>query len=991
MLIRLYAVVLLVACIAQPGLGEEAVLGIPLKPDPPLAIDGDLSDWAEVPGEIILGEATQVVWGRDAWQSTSDLSGTVKLAWRVDDLCVAVNVVDDELQQTQQGDSIWRGDHVELYLDAQPERELDRDVLGTGQFQLAFSPGNFKRTGDASVDGKPQSYCYQPRGSSLEGIRMASMRTERGWTVEAAIPWRLLGIERPARGMPVGCEIALSDTDSPEPRQESLMTTSSDPWARQRSRLTPALLAGTDGQPPPRVRRLPIFEELKLAQGKQQSFAVTAPAIPEGREAVLVLRARMDTPKVAGHTPALSLTLNGQKLTGARLLNKPRRVAARNGALYSMAAGERLTTYYAPDFSSPDTHPHYGLLGGVKACNFELRITDLLRGGNNELIVENRAVPSVQRILVVGAARIEFRVPLPPDEQRAGPPIGPLPVIEPRSKFSTDYGVDVSAENGAIAVRVAGRTFSIRSRFSTPEPKWVGGSNRYFRHERRVDQRDEALVITDTLTNLTADKLAVMHRHELELGDGLKQVWLAGLKRPTGTGSVSEASNPTTFAAADRCGIGLIALDDVFRTHATNYVLEGTVGLADNYLALQPNGSHTAQWAIVPTSAPDYWDFLNAARRLMNANFTIKGAFAFLRADPRLTGPWTDEQTANFIKLKDARYVCASIGYPRYRGRYAHGTAFQKIDYEHYRRAFERRRRLVPGVQNLVYFHCFLDVTDEAPQRFGDARVLRPNGEQANYGKPHQRIFFPTQSNSYGPQVAKNVDIILDEIGAEGVYWDEIKYSACKYHYGEPWDGVSCDVDRKRMTIARLKSSVTLLTRKWRLELAKRILARGPLIANGVPVTQEMAALRFPTFVETGSITNCTRAQLHSPIALGDHLTERSELDAYHTMLAALDFGCVYHWYNDLNVVPSHHHLTRYMYPLTPLELHEGYVIGQERIVTNRSGLYGWGDGSRHEVHVFDHTGREVEAFDAPPVTRDGRTYTELRLGEDWSAAVIRK
>ena len=48
------------------------------------------------------------------------------------------------------------------------------------------------------------------------------------------------------------------------------------------------------------------------------------------------------------------------------------------------------------------------------------------------------------------------------------------------------------------------------------------------------------------------------------------------------------------------------------------------------------------------------------------------------------------------------------------------------------------------------------------------------------------------------------------------------------------------------------------------------------------------------------------------------------------------------------------------MFPITPVELHEGYIIGQERIVTNRSGLFGWGDDSRHEVHVFDDQGREV-------------------------------
>ena len=172
--------------------------------------------------------------------------------------------------------------------------------------------------------------------------------------------------------------------------------------------------------------------------------------------------------------------------------------------------------------------------------------------------------------------------------------------------------------------------------------------------------------------------------------------------------------------------------------------------------------------------------------------------------------------------------------------------------------------------------------------------------------------------------------------------------------------------------------------------MAKRILARGPLIGNGPAVTRARAALKFPCFVETGSITNCAQAHLYSPIALGDHLTEYSEQDAYNTMAAALDYGCVYHWYNDVSVVPTHHTLTQYMYPFTPVELHEGYLIGRERILTNRSGLFGWGDSSTHEVHVFDDTGTEVTGFATPTVTQDGKTYTELRLAEGWTAAVIR-
>jgi len=96
--------------------------------------------------------------------------------------------------------------------------------------------------------------------------------------------------------------------------------------------------------------------------------------------------------------------------------------------------------------------------------------------------------------------------------------------------------------------------------------------------------------------------------------------------------------------------------------------------------------------------------------------------------------------------------------------------------------------------------------------------------------------------------------------------------------------------------------------------------------------------------------------------------------------------------YDDVHVgLPTHPHLTSFMFPITPVELHEGFIMGEERIVTNRSGLFGFGDRSRHEVHVFNDQGREVPDCKAPLVEKNGKTYTGLRLAEDWSAAIVRK
>jgi hypothetical protein len=504
--------------------------------------------------------------------------------------------------------------------------------------------------------------------------------------------------------------------------------------------------------------------------------------------------------------------------------------------------------------------------------------------------------------------------------------------------------------------------------------------------------------VHDTFTNLTDENLPLMHREEVQMKPD--KVWLGGLSPSKVNGTSSNPHNPTVFGVQGKTGIGLLPLDDVFQVHNTDYSTAAGIGLMDNNLVLKPKSTYTAEWAIVPVASNDHFDFINATRRLLDVNYQFDGSFAFLRVNPPLIGKWSDQQIKDFARYKDVKYLSGTnTVYPGYKGLATQGTALQKIDLTAWKESIARRRRLLPDVKELAYFHCFLDVTDEAPEKFKDSRMLMPDGTQANYGKLPFNLFLPTLDDSYGPAIAKNIDIILDTMKLDGVFWDEIDRSRYFYAYNpDKWDGVSADIDSKTMKITRLKSSVSLLTQPWRLQQAQRIMKNNILIGNGgLPATRTMRNLHYIGFNETGSISNCVNSQLFTPIALGDHLTERSEEDAYHNMLRALDYGCVYYWYNDIGVVPTYHTLTEYMFPFTPVELHEGYVIGKERIITNRSGVFGWGDSSKQEVHVFDNTGREVDLknIKSPTVIKtyekDGKTWTDIRIGEGWSAAILRK
>ncbi len=980
----------LLAClpISATATTTNSAFVIPLKPDPPPAVDGQLNEWLNRPGAIVLDRREQATWGGNKWKSATDLSARVWLAWRPDTLYLTASVKDGQLRQSQRGHDLWRGDHVMLFLDVAPEDEPQRDVFGRGQFQIGFSPGNFSRTGDPGVDCPPEIYCYRPTGARLVGATVAVTQTPAGYDLEAAIPWSQLGVTMPAAGMALRLEVAVSDTDGAELRQEKMMTFLTAAWEITRGRLVAAALGDASGRAVESAAGKPLFGELRLKNSESLTNQLVVPALPADREAALALEARMQFDAPAGHTPALQVRVNGRVLNSTRLLNKPQFGKANDGRIHPLAAGERFSTFYAPDFTSADTS-NYGI-PGVKTSEFELRLTDLLHEGTNELVIVNAAQASVTQAMVVADARLVFRSIGTNVVARAGPPTGPLEVFKPAATPRVNYTVRELLES-RLEVEFNGERFVVESEFSTPAPAWERGSNKFFGYPRKIEKRAEVILVSDTFTNLTSENLPLMQRHQARTSAGLlKRIWLAGLSPAGLDGSSASPENPTTFGVTAKGGLGLLALNDEFLVHVANYASDGLLGLADRQFVMRPGDSYTAEWAIVPVARPDYFDFVNAVRRLREVNFTIRDCFAFLRAGPPVR-EWSDAAFVNFARFKSVNLLCATIDWPLYDSLYPHGTAFQQIERGHFKSWVERIHRLLPGVQSSVYFHCFIDVVADSPLKFADARVLRSDGSQADYGTPGYKIFFPTTTNGFGRATAKNVDLILDEIGADGVYWDEMEYSAYQYHYGKPWDACSADIDARTHRITRLKSSVALLSQDWRVALAKRILARGPLIANGQPHTRTVARLKFPRFVETGSPSHCIGAQLFSPIALGDHLTERSEQDAYRMMLIVLDYGCLYHWYNDLTVIPTHPTLTEHMYPITPLELHEGWIIGKERIISSRSGLFGWGDMSRHEVHAYDEKGREMKNFKAPLVKRASANFSELRLAEGWSAVVIRK
>jgi hypothetical protein len=160
------------------------------------------------------------------------------------------------------------------------------------------------------------------------------------------------------------------------------------------------------------------------------------------------------------------------------------------------------------------------------------------------------------------------------------------------------------------------------------------------------------------------------------------------------------------------------------------------------------------------------------------------------------------------------------------------------------------------------------------------------------------------------------------------------------------------------------------------------------VVANSQAATRTMQRFSFPRFVETAATANLALAHLGSPVGLGDRLRQRDAASIARGIHAHLERGVLYYYYAPQATLQQPN-LTMYMFPFTPRRLRDGTLWGEERILTSRSGRFGWDDLSSHTAHVFDTAGKHVEGS-ARTAVEAGARWTDVQLESGWTAAIVR-
>jgi len=256
-------------------------------------------------------------------------------------------------------------------------------------------------------------------------------------------------------------------------------------------------------------------------------------------------------------------------------------------------------------------------------------------------------------------------------------------------------------------------------------------------------------------------------------------------------------------------------------------------------------------------------------------------------------------------------------------------------------------------------------------------------------------LLFPTLTNRYGQDLRKVVELATGEIGADGLYWDEM----CTGHVGEAdvWCGRHAIVSRDDFKAGKIYSFTPQLLTPWQEEMVKDLQQQGKwVIANTNPTTETMTRLHFPRFVEYNNYDSCAQGQLYTPITV----TQAERCNSPENILAQaqeyLEHGSLTYELAPYNQGPASSiaidfdNLLKNMYPFTPVFIRPGVMIAKERILISRPGRFGWGDGAMPaEVKIFDEKGRPVDG--SSWITRDEEAgLTEIRLPAAYTAVLLR-
>lgn len=752
--------------------------------------------------------------------------------------------------------------------------------------------------------------------------------------------------------------------------------------------------------------------EARIPAGETRQFGFGT--VPQRDTTVkLVLRARLDYASHAGSNYALSIRVNGQTVAAAktrqvaRLTEKALVSPLAPGLEGSWFEGGKWRLVYAPDLDqrkAPDYYEGDPFL-------IALDITDLTNPlAENVVELGNTLEPGgvavvVGRLEVVTAPGAS---PMLAAQLPAPRAYTTVPTPEPAT-----YQGAVTA-GGGLELTLGGRTVQVNSTVTGfgAEPLQLGGTEPSggdwlvnavaleggasvaavspgLRLQRVVSFGARRVDVCDQLENTgRAQEVGLRVQYQVDLaGMAGAAVRLAGNPDPA-VSRYHSPGNPTVHVSWDGQGLGLVCEDDALRNQARLYCDPAGqgAGVVTESLYLAPRESYTLRWSLYPVASGDYWDFINLVRQDWGANYTVEGAWTFFTPDSILAMPTA--QLAAELRRLGVQYACSFGGWvdPQQDAKRIGFGAEVFSEYwasyrERLRQATEKLHAANPELRVLLYFDALRDTAPDAGARYPDSRLVDAAGQQqsTDWGGMYSLTWSmaPTRAGSFGQAMLEVARRYMTELGANGLYWDEMEnvaYGAPLVTY-DPVDGRSCVADPTRPGGLRQVGDTVLLGKDFRLAVVDQTLNLGGVVmGNGPTCGRELLGRQVQRMIETQhNDFYAYEGNLQTPLGYlgGDN--------QFAAVVRLLNMGVLpvgnrlsYPW-----------EITRYLFPFTPILVYPGCLVGQERIVVTHSGKWGWpGERVACRVLIFGTDGRLKAQREAVADLAEGGLAVELEAGE---------
>jgi hypothetical protein len=537
---------------------------------------------------------------------------------------------------------------------------------------------------------------------------------------------------------------------------------------------------------------------------------------------------------------------------------------------------------------------------------------------------------------------------------------------------------------------------------------------------RTLELRNGFLSWKERWTNTGETIRGVPFRHRLFLPDDSPRYYLAG--NPDAGALAGSAVNPTIFAASSAqagCGVGITGESDWLRLLMA---LRESGGLAEIYsetLALAPGSSVDFELTVEPVvDGGGYWSFINSVRNRWGVNgtpapapifwsgATAEGATPEERTRKRFShlgpivvalGPWVRLSYDRAELLRD-RYPKLPQGAAPAPGKFPDFDVEQWVTFKHRDAHWEQYaarvaliQRTCPQVEVIQLMHPAMEVVyrplaDRWP--YADCGILTSDGtvfEEPYYSRAHLGdwvdkdwgvwYYVPRAGSDYLKALLRDVRRSMDVAGCDGVYFDEFSFAGTKRTYSRydysRWDGYSADLDETG-NVVRLKSDVGFASETAQLQIISEVIQRGKLfLGNGAAALRSVNEQPILRFTEGGNgFGKMAGAHLNTvPLILGNFGDSSTQKGVFEAVKSCLSIGCIYSPVGVNLLLEGSDNFVCKLYPITIQRIGDGSVVGEERLITTKSGAFDWpGADTRVMLYVYNANGdRMTDLHSATP------------------------